>query len=192
MSSFYLKWTKNHVHTLYCLRYGLWRMQLLFFILGYFLVFYSPSSPKNENFKKMKKHLKISSFNASAPKIMIMLYCFWDNGMWRMYLLFFILGYCLFTPPPPLPSPNSPKNEIFKKMKKSSGDIIILHECTKSHDHMLYWSWDMACDRCHCYFSFQAIFWPFIPLTAEKIKISKKWENSLEISSFYTSTKNYN
>ena len=128
MSSFYLKWTKNHVHTLYCLRYGLWRMQLLFFILGYFLVFYSPSSPKNENFKKMKKHLKISSFNASAPKIMIMLYCFWDNGMWRMYLLIFILGYCLFTPPPLSP-----------------------------------------------------------PLTAQKMKFSKKWKKALEISSFYMS-----
>ena len=98
------------------------------------------------------------------------------------YFLFWAIAFLL----PPLPSPNSPKNEIFQKMKKNSGDIIILHECTKSHDHMLYWSWDMACDRCHCYFSFQAIFWPFIPLTAEKIKISKKWENCLEISSFYT------
>ena len=117
MSSFYLKWTKNHVHTLYCLRYGLWRMQLLFFILGYFLVFYSPSSPKNENFKKMKKHLKISSFNASVPKIMIMLYCFWDNGMWRMYLLFFILGYCLFTPSPS-PLPSQPKKWNFQKNEK--------------------------------------------------------------------------
>ena len=100
-------------------------------------------------------------------------------GSWDMKLnrhnFFVILGnFLLFYPPK------------ISKMKKSSGDIIILHECTKSHDHMLYWSWDMACDRCHCYFSFQAIFWPFIPLTAEKIKISKKWENCLEISSFYT------
>ena len=30
-------------------------MQLLFFILGYFLHFYAPNSPNNKNFKKMKK-----------------------------------------------------------------------------------------------------------------------------------------
>ena len=37
------------------LRYGLWQMQLLFFILGYFLPFYPPKSPNNQNSKKMKK-----------------------------------------------------------------------------------------------------------------------------------------
>ena len=70
-------------------------------------------------------------------------------------------------------------------MKKTSGDIIILHKCTKNHDHMLYCSWDIVCDRCSCYLSFWAIFYPFIPLTAQKIKIFKKWKKSLEISSFY-------
>ena len=45
-------------------------------------------------------------------------------------------------------------------MKKTPGDIIILHKCTKNHDHMLYCSWDMACDRCNCYFSFWAISCP--------------------------------
>ena len=43
----------------------------------------------------------------------------------------------------------------------------------------------MVCDRCN-YFSFSAIFWPFTPLTAQKIKIKKKWKIHLEISSFYT------
>ena len=33
--------------------------------------------------------------------------------------------------------PDSPKNENFKKMKRAPGDIIILHKCTKNHDHML-------------------------------------------------------
>ena len=51
----------------------------------------------------------------------------------------------------------------------------------------IYYSWDMACDRCNCYFSFWAIFCPFTPLTAQKIKILKKWKKHLEISSFYTS-----
>ena len=71
-------------------------------------------------------------------------------------------------------SPKSLKNQNFKKMKKTSSDIIILHKCTKNHDHMQYCSWDMACDACNCYFSFWAIFCPFTPLTAQKIKISKK------------------
>ena len=34
----------------------------------------------------------------------------------------------------------------------------------------------MARDTCNCYFSFWAIFCPFILLTAQKIKISKKWK----------------
>ena len=57
---------------------------------------------------------------------------------------------------------NSPKNQNFKKKKrKMPGDIIILHKCTKNHDHMQYCSWDMVHDRCNCYFSFWAIFAKF-------------------------------
>ena len=35
---------------------------------------------------------------------------------------------------------NNPKNQNFEKMKKTSGDIVILLKCTKNHDHMLYCS----------------------------------------------------
>ena len=87
----------------------------------------------------------------------------------------------------PFYPPNNPKNQNFEKMKKTPGDIIILHMCTKNYDQMMYGSWDMVCDRCYCYFSFWAIFCPFTPLTAQKIKILKKWKKHLEISSFYTS-----
>ena len=66
-----------------------------------------------------------------------------------------------------------PKNQNFEKMKTSPGDIIILHKCTKNHDHMLYCSWNMLSDGCNCYFSFWAIFCPFTPVTAQKMKISK-------------------
>ena len=61
-------------------------------------------------------------------------------------------------------------------MKKIAGDIIILHMDTKNHDHILYCSWDMACDGCSFYISFRAIFCPFTQLTAQKIKIKKKKE----------------
>ena len=98
-------------------------------------------------------------------------------------MLFSILGY--FLPFYPL---YSPKNQI-NQIKKSPGDITILHMYTKNHDHMLYCSWDMALDRCNCYFSFWAIFCPFISLTAQKIKIFKKWKKKKkkcqEISTFY-------
>ena len=57
--------------------------------------------------------------------------------------------------------------------KKKTGNIIILHKCTKNHDHMQYCYWDMVHDGCN-YFSFWAIFCPFTPLTAQEIKISKK------------------
>ena len=114
--------------------------------------------------------------------------------------------------------PNNLKNQNFEKMKKSPGDIIILHMCTindnlkrygsrdkpekskfwrtekniilhmctENHDHVLFCSWDMACDRCNCYFSFWEIFCPFTPLTAQKIKILKKWKKLQEILSSYT------
>ena len=70
-------------------------------------------------------------------------------------------------------------------MKKTPRNNIILHKCTKIHDHKLYCSWDMARDGCNCYFSFWATFLPFYPLTTQKMKISKKWKKHLAISSIY-------
>ena len=32
-------------------------------------------------------------------------------------------------------------------MKKATGDIIILHMCTKNYDQMMHGSWDMVHDR---------------------------------------------
>ena len=46
---------------------------------------------------------------------------------------FVILGHFL-----PFYSPNNPESQNFEKMKKASGDVIILHMCTKNHDHMMY------------------------------------------------------
>ena len=75
-------------------------------------------------------------------------------------------------------TPNSPKNQNFKQMKKDPRDTIILHKCTKNHNHVLYCSWDIAHDGCHYYFSFWSIFCLFTPLTAQKIKIKKKNEKN--------------
>ena len=112
--------------------------------------------------KKKKKRLEISSFYTSVEKsyqkswsyaVLFLIY-----GVSQMQLLFLILGYFL-----PFYSHNSLKNKLRKKWKETPGDIIILHNCTKNHDHMLYYSWDMARDTCKCYFSFWAIFCPIPP-----------------------------
>ena len=78
----------------------------------------------------------------------------------------------------PFYPPNSPKNPNFEKIKTTPRDIIILHTCTKNYDQMMYGSWDMVRDRCNSYFSFWAIFCPFIPLTAQKVKILRKWKKT--------------
>ena len=80
-----------------------------------------------------------------------------------------------FGPFSPFYPPKKTKNQNFEKLKqKNPGDIIILHKCSKNHDHMLYCSLDMVCDGCNCYFSFWAIFCPFPSLTTWKVKIFKK------------------
>ena len=104
----------------------------------------------------------------------------WMNRIFSHFGLLFAL-----LPPP---TPNNLKNQNLEKLKNMLGDIIILHKCTENHDHVLYCSWDMECDRCNCYFSSWAIFCPFTSLTAQKIKIKKKWKRHLEILSFYNST----
>ena len=67
--------------------------------------------------------------------------------------LFVILGHFL-----PFYPTNNPKNQNFDKMKKTPGDIILSHKCTKNYNYILCCYWDMACDRCNFYFSFWANF----------------------------------
>ena len=66
------------------------------------------------------------------------------------------IAFCRFGPfstllPPPLP-PNNPINQNFEKMKKTSGDVIILNLHINKHDHMMYAYSDMECDRHNCHF----------------------------------------
>ena len=153
---------------------------MLFFILGYFLPFYLPNSPKNQNLEKKKK----------TPGDIIILHMCTKNHdpmvhlSWNIvcdgcnYFSFWAIS-CPFTPL------TAQKIKIFTKCKKLPGDIIILHKCPKNYDQMMYGSWDMVHDSCNWYFSFSAIFCIFTPLTAQKTQILKKWKKLLEISSFY-------
>ena len=116
--------------------------------MGQFLPFYSPNSPKNQNFKKniLKKRLEISSLYTNVPKIMII--CYTVPEIWCMTDVIVIFHFGLFFAllPPPTPS-NSPTNQKKKKKKKTPGNIIILHMCTKNNDQMMYGSWDMVHNR---------------------------------------------
>ena len=103
-------------------------------------------------------------FSHFVPKIMII--CCTVTEIWGIKDV--IAVFCPFT------SLTTQKIKILEKLKKIPGDIIILHKCTKNHDHMLYCSWDTACGGCN-YFSLWAIFCPFTLRTAQKIKILQKW-----------------
>ena len=80
--------------------------------------------------------------------------------------------------------PNNLENQNFEKVKKVSGDVIILHKWTIDDNHMMYGSWDMKCNKQNVLSSW-AIFCLFISITTRKTKILKKWKKHLEMSSFY-------
>ena len=105
--------------------------------------------------KKWKKHLEILSFYTCVPQMTIMWWMVPE--IWsvtdRMFCRF---GLFL------------PFTTLKNKKKQTPGDIIILHKCIKNHNHMLYCSWDIMCDRSNCYSSFGAIFLPFYPLNCLK------------------------
>ena len=125
-----------------------------FVILDMFLPIYPPKNPENKNFEKMKNTPGCIIILHKCTKIHDhMLYCSWDMACDGCNCYFSIwTTFCSFTTLTCL------KNENFKKMEKASGDVIILHKCTKNYDHILYCSWDMVRDGCNCYFSFWAIF----------------------------------
>ena len=66
------KCTKNHDHMCYTVP-EIWHVTnvIVIFHFGLFFALLPPNSLKNQNFKKMKKHLEISSFYKCVPKIMI-------------------------------------------------------------------------------------------------------------------------
>ena len=68
-------------------------------------------------------------------------YSFWDSEWDKFFLSFWaIFG--------PLPTPtNNPENLNFEKMKKESGDVIILNLCNKKHNQMMYAHSDIDCNR---------------------------------------------
>ena len=86
---------------------------------------------------------------------------------------------CPFTPL------KTQKNQNFEKMKKNAWIYHFTQVQQKlwSYDilYLRYGAWQM-----YLLFLILGYFGPFTPLTAWKMKISKKWKNHHKISSFYT------
>ena len=145
----YHKWKSYHV---WFLRYGI-RQTEFFLISDHFLPFYNPLPNKPEKQNLEKSTWRYHHFTLVCHK-------------WQSF-------FCHLVPFLPFYPLNSLKNEMYQKTK-----------CTKSHDHRLYCSSDMAHDECNCYFPFLVIWVklfsltpPSSPLTAQKMKISKKWKS---------------
>ena len=153
------------------MRYWTWQTDF-FAILDHFSLFYLSNNLKYQNFEKIKKTPgDIIVLHKCTKSHHHMLYRSWEMerdectcscSFWT--LLFYPL--------------NHPKNENFKKKKtttKEPGDVIILHKCTKKYGLMVYCSWDMARDRCNCYFSIWPIFSLFTPLKIRWYTVPEKW-----------------
>ena len=80
--------------------------------------------------KKNEKHLEISVFYTCVPKT------WWYDLRFLKHRLCWlkpvVMGHLL----PFTPSPKNQNKSEFEKMKKSAVKIIILHMCTKDHNHM--------------------------------------------------------
>ena len=107
---------------------------IVIFHFGLFLSFQPPlpNSPKNKNFKKMKKKgLEISSFYTSVPKNMII--CFTVPEIWHViHVIIFHFGLPFAFSPP-----NCPKNQNFKKMKKKKS--LEYHHFTYVYQKLIRW-----------------------------------------------------
>ena len=158
------KCTKNHYHRLYCsldMASNIFNCYFSFWTI--FCPFTFLTAQKIKILKNEKNTWRYHDFIIVYQKSWsYTIYWSWDMACDECS--FHFGPFFAFYPP------NNLKNQNFLKMKKTPGDIIILHKCTKNHNHMLYHSWDKVCDRCNCYFSFWAIL-PFTPLTTQKIKI---------------------
>ena len=120
-------WKKQMEILSWCMVPEIWSATDRIFLsfLDRFLPFYHLNYPENQNFEKIKKPWRYHHFRQVHQKS-------WSHAiLFLRYSLFFILGYflCFYTPSYPI-------NYFFKKKKKKN--VIILHNCTKNYDHMMY------------------------------------------------------
>ena len=122
--------------------YSSWDLEcdrLKLVIMGHFLPFY-PSYLKTKEvriLKKWKNLLEIPSFYTLVPRTTII----WGTVPEKQSET--DKAPCHFEPIFGLLPTKNPKNQNFEEMKKASRDDIVLHTCTKNHNHMMYalWVW---------------------------------------------------
>ena len=109
-----------------------------------------------------------------------MIYSSWNIEYDRLKLI--IMGHFLHFHPP-----KNPKIRILKKCKKFQ-DIIILHMCTKNHNHMRYSSWDMEM----IFFVILGYLLPFYsPNNLANQNLEKTKKASGDVISLHICTKNH-
>ena len=85
-----------------------------------------------------------------------------------------------------------PQKEKFGiTVKKTPGDIILLHMCTINEDHIMYASWDIRHNK-QSFLSLWAIFCPLTLLATGKIRVLKKRKTPEDIIILHTCTINEN
>ena len=136
--------------------------------LAYFWLFFSANSWLNLDLLFFEGIIILPMFTKNHN---YMMYGSWDTEWDRQNFLSFWAIFCPF-------SPLTTQKIKILKLKKTPGDIIILHICTINDNHMMYGSWDMECNGQN-FLSFWTIFCPFTHLTTRKIKIWKNVKNTL-------------
>ena len=146
------------------LTYRMWQTEIVNYG-SFFALLPSPlktKKKKSESWKNEKNCSRYHHFSKvyQKPKsyeVQFLRYAVRQTGF------FVILGHFL-----PFYSHNNQENQNSTKMKKVTGDGIILHMCTKNHNHMMYSSWDMEYDR--QLFVILGHFLPFYPTIDPKNK----------------------
>ena len=82
---------------------------------------------------------------------------------------------------------------ILKKVKKTPGDMIILHMCTKNHDHrfMCYTAPEAWHLRDEIFTFHFGLFFGLLPQQPKKLKLKKKKKTPGDIIILHMYTKNY-
>ena len=128
---------------------------VIIFHFGPFFSVFPHNNLKNQNLKKLKKSLKISSFYTGAPKIMIICYTVPEIKHNKQSFLSFLAIFC------PLTLLATWKSKVLKKWTKN---LKILSFYTCIPQMMIIWcmvpeTWS-AIDRFFCHFG---LFFAFLP-----------------------------
>ena len=154
----------------WCIIHEIWSATEFLIIFGHFLPFYPPNSLQNENTKKMKKCLEISSFYTSVPKIMIVGYTVPEISHKAERIIFHFGQFFAL---------------LRLKNEKNTWRYHHFTQCTINDSHMVYGFWDMQCSRQN-FFVILGHCLPFYSPNSPKNEHFKKMKKNLEISSFNT------